>query len=144
MGAVTSRVQAELYASPQWASANAELEKATADLALAKDRIEQALATRPDYQALVEDKKAAEERAAALHERGASIKVVLPVAQRDLEVSTKLTRIRAAALANDPELIQVRDRLQAAVAARETLQRSLRVQIMNDPEWLKARKQLER
>jgi len=143
MNSIGSRAAAELYSSPQWESATADLKQATAELAAAKDRIAQVLNSRPDYRAALEQKQEAQQLAAALHEQGASLSAVWPVAQRDLEASTTLTRLQREAMAGEPELVHAQDRLQAAVAARRSLQEGLRAQIMNDPQWQQARQELD-
>jgi hypothetical protein len=138
-----SRAQAELYSSPQWASATEELQKATAEMSAATDRANALLDSRPDYLAALQQKQEAQDLAAALHERGAGMNDVLPVAQRDLEASKTLARIRRDVMANDSALLQARLRLQTAVSDGEMLRQRLRAQIVNDPQWQEAKRQLE-
>jgi hypothetical protein len=137
------RAEAALESSPQWASANADLQNALAELTAARDRIRLALSSRADYQAAIEQKKSAEDLATALHERGATVDQTMPAAQRDLQASQSISRIEREAMANDPQLVEARARLQSAVAARQQLQAGLRDQVINDPKWVAARRMLD-
>jgi len=109
--------------SPELARANAEMTAAQADLDAARQQVRQSLAARPEYQAAVARRSAAEERIDALHASGeSSYDKLLPAAQDALEARQQVTQIENAAMANDPQIAEARTRLEAAVANRSALQ----------------------
>jgi len=142
MDSIASRAAVELYASALWKQATVELNQAAAGVAAANDRVARSLNSQPQYRAAMAEKQEAEQLAASLHERGASVEEVWPVALHDLQASQTITRIRNEALAGEPDVLEARARLQAAVAARRSLQEGLRTQIMSDPKWRQARVEL--
>jgi hypothetical protein len=122
-GQQPGNVQLPPGASPELARANAELTQAEADLDAARQRVRESLAARPDYQAALVQKTAAEERIDALRSSGESnYEKLLPAAQAALEARQQVTQIESGVMANDPQVAEARIRLEAAVANRSALQ----------------------
>jgi hypothetical protein len=142
MAAVQARELAALQASPQWVSATTDLQKAMADVDAATTQLQASLLARPDYRAAVDQKQAAQDRAAALHEQGgASDADIFAAAEEDLSASTTISHIERAS-ANDSTLVEARTRLQAASLARQALYNQLKSRVMSDPQWQAAKQQL--
>jgi hypothetical protein len=143
MESVGTRLQADLDASPQWACANAESQKAMADVMAAEERIRQSVSSRPDYQSAAARKQAAQQLAADLRQSGASVEQIIAAAQSALEAGKTLTQIEQQAAAGDLELIGARARVQEVAAARQEMQAGVRAAVLNDPQWQHTSRRLE-
>jgi hypothetical protein len=143
MDDVYLRAQTALYASPQWTAANAELKSAQAELQSATDQFNSELMNRPDYASAVEQKRAAQDSATALHRQpGDNQPQIMAAAQEDLAASQKIASIERQASAGNEKLEAARARVQVAAAAVTALREGLRTQVTSDPAWQAARQQL--
>jgi hypothetical protein len=144
MTAAQARAQAELMASPEWTSANAELAAAQSALDTAANRVRQSLAGRADYQSATAAKAAADAAVSAFRaaEVSADTAAVTPAAERKLAAAKRLMDIETAALAGDPEWTAAKTRHSAAAAKRNALLGELRGRVQQDPAWQAALDQL--
>ena len=133
------RVQADLFASPEWVATNVELTSAQAGLDLAASRVRSLLQQWPGYREAVAAKESADaaiqaSRTAAQGE-AADPAVLTAGAERKLAAAKSVTDLERNALAADPEWLAARTRQEAAAARRSELLASLRSKVQSDPQW---------
>lgn len=103
----------QLEAAPSYRQAVAEMAKAQAAYDAASARVLEKLKKDPAYQALVQQRDHAEDKVEAVQ---ASAKVpnpeqVTPIAQKKLDVSSKITRMEQDAIQADPDAAAAKSRL---------------------------------
>ena len=143
MDQVQARLTADMESTSQWNDMTATVAQALSDLETAQQRIEASLSDRPDYQAAVAQKQAAEELADQMQSSADySPAEMMPIAQRDLAAGKLITQLQTQALAADPQWLAARARLQSTAAGRVAMQNQLHADLLNDPSWQAAREQL--
>jgi len=115
----------QLEGSPSYRQAVAELAKAQAAYDAASAKALEKLKKNPDYQALIQQRDHAEDKVEAVQ---ASAKIpspeqVTPIAQKKLDLSSKITRMEQNAIQSDPDAAAAKSRVVDLNAQVQTLKK---------------------
>lgn len=141
---VREKEKTELMAKPEWAPVSAELNKATTAVAAAKRAALNAVQSKPEYQALVKDREAADKVRQQADATPAPGSDATPVSDADLATanntyisdSLKMKAMEKQALTDDTKLGDANARLDAAKAKMAQLDAEVDDALKNDQNYI--------
>jgi hypothetical protein len=145
MAQVRDLTEKRLEASPEWQRANAAVLVAQAELDAANAKAKETLSNNSDYRTLQDRREKIEAEIARIHRTNpnASPAVLTPLAVQDMDAGTALNEMQDTLLAQDPNVAQARRKLAAASAQVEAMKRQVDADVMADPAWQAAQRQLQ-
>ncbi|HUB25327.1 MAG TPA: hypothetical protein VL992_07845 [Tepidisphaeraceae bacterium] len=144
LNAVEQRLKTEFEASPEYKTAQDNIDAAKAAFDTEKQRVVAGLSDDPDYQAAVQKRKDAE---AAIDQAHDSTDVtqdqIADLAQQSMDAKTAVTQMESQAITDDTAASSAKSKLAAATNDFAALKQKFADSMQANPDWIAAKKQLD-
>jgi len=134
---LTDQKWAAFQQTPDWSTAQTNLDGIKSDLDAAKKAAADSLTTNADYQAALAAKQKAADDIAALRASGdATPETLSPLANASLQANIKIRQLQSDLIANDPGIQATADKLTAAQHSLDLLKRDFQNGLSADKDYL--------
>ncbi len=140
--AVATRLRQQFESSPDYTAADKEFQRAHDAYEAERSAVLLRHHADPEFAKLLTAKAAADAKITQLRDAGATTELA-NAAQESLEISKSITSMDTAAMAAEPTLATLHDRLSVAAERRQTLQKNFDQSLTRDSAWTTAKAALD-